>query len=226
LSWVLAYIYYSTLELLYLAQLGIYNFPLSPLPSSFCYICIINFVCSRGLTCVCSRDYSSLTYLRVFRRQTSLFHPLVLRTRSHTYVYTYTPNHEKGLLEVLRPEDWTTKHCILLPVNEKMNRDMKMGNEPVMAENDKNCRFEGYFTYRPLSNLPTPPPSSRNSSAAQSPRTTLDDGEPLMPRFRGEFAFLPEQSRASRQAGDRPMLYAMSITLYSYHLLCHATQHI
>uniref|UniRef100_A0A4E9EM55 Uncharacterized protein n=1 Tax=Gibberella zeae TaxID=5518 RepID=A0A4E9EM55_GIBZA len=67
-----------------------------------------------------------------------------------------------------------------------MNRDMKLGNEPVMAENEKNCRFEGYFTYRPLSNLPTPPPSSRNSSAAQSPRTTLDDGEPLMPRFRDD----------------------------------------
>lgn len=44
---------------------------------------------------------------------------------------------------------------------------------------------QGYRTYRPLSNLPTPPPSSRNSSAAQSPRTTLDDGEPLMPRYRG-----------------------------------------
>lgn len=44
---------------------------------------------------------------------------------------------------------------------------------------------EGYFTYRPLSNLPTPPPSSRSSSAAQSPRTTLQDGEQLQPRWRG-----------------------------------------
>ncbi|KAK3688597.1 hypothetical protein B0T22DRAFT_498663 [Podospora appendiculata] len=35
-----------------------------------------------------------------------------------------------------------------------------------------------YFarTYRPLSNLPTPPPSSHNSSAAQSPKTALEDG--------------------------------------------------
>ena len=86
-----------------------------------------------------------------------------------------------------------------------MNRDMKMGNEPVMADNDKNCRFEGYFTYRPLSNLPTPPPSSRNSSAAQSPRTTLDDGEPLMPRFRGEFVL--SQSKA-KQAGNQSTLFA------------------
>ncbi|KAK3943847.1 hypothetical protein QBC46DRAFT_361592 [Diplogelasinospora grovesii] len=37
---------------------------------------------------------------------------------------------------------------------------------------------EEYFarTYRPLSNLPTPPPSSRNSSATQSPKSLLEDG--------------------------------------------------
>ncbi|KAK3906271.1 hypothetical protein C8A05DRAFT_11967 [Staphylotrichum tortipilum] len=37
---------------------------------------------------------------------------------------------------------------------------------------------EEYFsrTYQPLSNLPTPPPSSRESLAAQSPRTLLEDG--------------------------------------------------
>jgi len=37
---------------------------------------------------------------------------------------------------------------------------------------------EEYFmrTYRPLSNLPTPPPSSRNSSATYSPKTLLEDG--------------------------------------------------
>ncbi|KAK0718319.1 hypothetical protein B0T26DRAFT_676498 [Lasiosphaeria miniovina] len=35
-----------------------------------------------------------------------------------------------------------------------------------------------YFarTYRPLSNLPTPPPSSRDSSAIQSPKSLLEDG--------------------------------------------------
>lgn len=39
---------------------------------------------------------------------------------------------------------------------------------------------EDYFfasTYRPLSNLPTPPPSSRNSSALPSPQ--LEQGEAL-----------------------------------------------
>lgn len=37
---------------------------------------------------------------------------------------------------------------------------------------------EEYFarTYRPLSNLPTPPPSSRDSSTAQSPKSLLEDG--------------------------------------------------
>lgn len=37
---------------------------------------------------------------------------------------------------------------------------------------------EEYFsrTYQPLSNLPTPPPSSRQSMAAQSPRSLLEDG--------------------------------------------------
>jgi hypothetical protein len=92
-----------------------------------------------------------------------------------------------------------------------MNRDMKMGNEPVMADNDKNCRFEGYFTYRPLSNLPTPPPSSRNSSAAQSPRTTLDDGEPLMPRFRGPAIHLVNliPSSASLATASVPLVQAI-----------------
>ena len=44
-----------------------------------------------------------------------------------------------------------------------------------------------YFTYRPLSNLPTPPPSSRNSSADQSPRAPLEDGELLQDKFLGTF---------------------------------------
>ncbi|KAK4236984.1 hypothetical protein C8A03DRAFT_35097 [Achaetomium macrosporum] len=40
---------------------------------------------------------------------------------------------------------------------------------------------EEYFsrTYQPLSNLPTPPPSSRESLAGQSPRGLLEDGELL-----------------------------------------------
>lgn len=37
---------------------------------------------------------------------------------------------------------------------------------------------EEYFaqTYKPLSNLPTPPPSSRDSLIAQSPRSLFEDG--------------------------------------------------
>lgn len=45
--------------------------------------------------------------------------------------------------------------------------------------------YDGYFTYRPLSNLPTPPPSL-NSSAAQSPRNPLEDGHRIKPKFLGK----------------------------------------
>ncbi|KAH6895376.1 hypothetical protein B0T10DRAFT_545073 [Thelonectria olida] len=70
---------------------------------------------------------------------------------------------------------------------------------------------EAYFTYRPLSNLPTPPPSSRNSSAAQSPRTTLDDGEPLMARFRGPAIHLVNliPSSASLATASVPLVQAL-----------------
>ncbi|KAM5348400.1 hypothetical protein ACJ41O_008224 [Fusarium nematophilum] len=92
-----------------------------------------------------------------------------------------------------------------------MKRDTKLDGEPAVASDDKNCRFEGYFTYRPLSNLPTPPPSSRNSSAAQSPRTTLDDGEPLMPRFRGPAIHLVNliPSSASLATASVPLVQAI-----------------
>ena len=39
-----------------------------------------------------------------------------------------------------------------------------------------------YFTYRPLSNLPTPPPSSRDSRASS---TTPEDGESVKPMYLG-----------------------------------------
>lgn len=45
--------------------------------------------------------------------------------------------------------------------------------------------YDGHFTYRPLSNLPTPPPSL-SSSAAQSPRNPLEDGHRIKPRFLGK----------------------------------------
>ena len=53
-------------------------------------------------------------------------------------------------------------------------------------DNDDMLAQDSYFTYRPLSNLPTPPPSSRDSSEAQPSQTALDDGEPLQPKFRGK----------------------------------------
>ncbi|KAH7375100.1 hypothetical protein B0T11DRAFT_234530 [Plectosphaerella cucumerina] len=55
----------------------------------------------------------------------------------------------------------------------------------ILDASDDEYPEEQYFTYRPLSNLPTPPPSSRNSSADQSPRVPLDDGEQLQDKFLG-----------------------------------------
>ncbi|KAI0970519.1 hypothetical protein F4678DRAFT_112041 [Xylaria arbuscula] len=51
---------------------------------------------------------------------------------------------------------------------------------------------ESYFRqfYKPLSNLPTPPPSTRNSSANQSPRVSLDDAEGPNSQFLGPAAHL------------------------------------
>ncbi|KAI1815790.1 hypothetical protein GGS20DRAFT_304502 [Poronia punctata] len=53
---------------------------------------------------------------------------------------------------------------------------------------------ESYFRqfYKPLSNLPTPPPSTRNSSAAQSPRISVDDAESLNSQYLGPAAHLAQ----------------------------------
>ncbi|KAH8735677.1 hypothetical protein BGZ61DRAFT_472084 [Ilyonectria robusta] len=87
-----------------------------------------------------------------------------------------------------------------------MRRDTKHSGDV-----DVDADQEGYFTYRPLSNLPTPPPSSRNSSAAQSPRTTLNDGEPLMARFRGPAIHLVNliPSSASLATASVPLVQAL-----------------
>ncbi|KAI1876838.1 uncharacterized protein JN550_000910 [Neoarthrinium moseri] len=54
-----------------------------------------------------------------------------------------------------------------------------MGHNKSFSQNDgfefDEARFRKF--YKPLSNLPTPPPSSRNSSATQSPRFPAEDAE-------------------------------------------------
>ncbi|KAI1335826.1 hypothetical protein F5Y15DRAFT_223941 [Xylariaceae sp. FL0016] len=66
-------------------------------------------------------------------------------------------------------------------------------NKSFSTVEDDDFEFdEAYFRqfYKPLSNLPTPPPSSRSSSAAQSPRIATDDAESLNSQFLGPAAHL------------------------------------
>jgi hypothetical protein len=63
----------------------------------------------------------------------------------------------------------------------------KMGHNKSFSQNDDFEFDEAYFRkiYKPLSNLPTPPPSSHNSSATQSPRILAEDLEQLNAEFLG-----------------------------------------
>lgn len=56
-----------------------------------------------------------------------------------------------------------------------------------LSDDEYEMREASYKrTYRPISTLPTPPPSSRNSSATHSPRTGLEDGERLEASYLGK----------------------------------------
>ncbi|KAF6831166.1 hypothetical protein CMUS01_07444 [Colletotrichum musicola] len=85
----------------------------------------------------------------------------------------------------------------------------------IMARQVQNPDYsdeeDAYFTYRPLSNLPTPPPSSRNSSAHQSPKTALEDGEVLQERFFGPAIHLVNlvPTSASLTTPSVPLVQAM-----------------
>ncbi|PNY26422.1 Uncharacterized protein TCAP_03645 [Tolypocladium capitatum] len=73
---------------------------------------------------------------------------------------------------------------------------------------------QAYSTYRPLSNLPTPPPTYKDASAAQqSPASvaSLDDGEPLTAKFRGPAVHLVNliPSSASLATASVPLAQAM-----------------
>ncbi|KAI0847501.1 hypothetical protein F5Y00DRAFT_263412 [Daldinia vernicosa] len=68
-----------------------------------------------------------------------------------------------------------------------------MGHSRCFSTYDDDFEFDdAYFRqfYKPLSNLPTPPPSSKNSSAAQSPRIISEDEEDVSPEFLGPAAHL------------------------------------
>lgn len=60
----------------------------------------------------------------------------------------------------------------------RQNQTFGRGHDDDYDSSDEDT----YFTYRPLSNLPTPPPTLIDD---QAPRTQLDDGEVPNPRFLG-----------------------------------------
>ncbi|KAI1460298.1 hypothetical protein F4805DRAFT_389676 [Annulohypoxylon moriforme] len=69
----------------------------------------------------------------------------------------------------------------------------KMGHSRCFSTYDDDFEFDdAYFRqfYKPLSNLPTPPPSSKNSSAMQSPRITAEEIESISHEFLGPAAHL------------------------------------
>lgn len=63
---------------------------------------------------------------------------------------------------------------------------MRRDNEEVAAAMaDDNGT---YFTYRPLSNLPTPPPTYKESKSPSTiASSSLEDGEPLKAKYRGMY---------------------------------------
>lgn len=64
----------------------------------------------------------------------------------------------------------------------------KLGHSRCFSTYDDDFEFDdAYFRqfYKPLSNLPTPPPSSKNSSAMQSPRIDPEDVEIINEEFLG-----------------------------------------
>lgn len=67
-----------------------------------------------------------------------------------------------------------------------MRRDTT--NRRLQIDLDDDLPENSYFTYRPLSNLPTPPPSSRESCLSQLSCDAVDQDESLQPKFRGKLS--------------------------------------
>lgn len=75
------------------------------------------------------------------------------------------------------------------PVEDRVIHD----EHDCMTDDDSDFDFdEEYFarTYQPLSNLPTPPPSSRNSSVPQSPQSLVENGGLLDSELLGKWSLM------------------------------------
>ncbi|KAL7933609.1 hypothetical protein V8C35DRAFT_303390 [Trichoderma chlorosporum] len=82
------------------------------------------------------------------------------------------------------------------------NRDVRFA-----ADDDDDSDYECTFTYRPLSRLPTPPPTLSKASVDQS----LEDDETLNPRYRGPAIHLVNliPASASLASASVPFVQAM-----------------
>jgi hypothetical protein len=71
-----------------------------------------------------------------------------------------------------------------------MRQSKKHGGMPTTTldkQGEEQYGGHNYFTYRPLSNLPTPPPSSRESSSTL--HSDVQEGDPRLAKFRGKTFF-------------------------------------
>lgn len=87
-----------------------------------------------------------------------------------------------------------------------------MGRDMHNVSDDEFDFDDEYFarTYQPLSNLPTPPLSSSNSSTPQSPRITADDGHALEASFLGK---VPRKIWIQSHCSNRALLAGSAIHL-------------
>ncbi|KAJ6444414.1 cyclin-like protein [Purpureocillium lavendulum] len=78
-------------------------------------------------------------------------------------------------------------------------------------EVDDDDEMDTYFTYRPLSNLPTPPPTYKDSSSASQSPSSPEDEEHLTARYRGPAIHLVNliPSAASLATASVPLVQAL-----------------
>lgn len=91
-----------------------------------------------------------------------------------------------------------------------MRRDA--GTRRLAIDLDDDLPSDGYFTYRPLSNLPTPPPSSRESCLSHlSSCEALDQDESLQPKFRGKLSSATNVRKQEADCAAGPAIHLVNL---------------